>query len=313
MDSSAFNLSRFVIWDNGLPRPEWDRISEWMDQHAPLEMKLEMWGEIGRQWLTKLGPALGPRHEVIESENFVALVSQREEINHILLSFAERSRSGILSALDGVAEFAGREKDFLIILPTAKQYYRYIGQFYPEGTHGGSGGIHIRDGYSHVVLYGRQLWSLENALAHELTHVALQHLSLPLWVEEGLAQVFEKSLHGSQFFKLDVAAARRQKEFWTRHGLSFFWSGEGFGRPDDFQELSYQLAEILVRLLLVEVGRPRWFGIIKEPRRRLLEFFRSANYEDGGEAACRLELGFGLSDLAAKFLGQGPWFPGTPR
>ena len=43
---------------------------------------------------------------------------------------------------------------------------------------------------------GKELWILEDTLGHELTHVSLHHLSMPQWLEEGLAQMFEHNMTG---------------------------------------------------------------------------------------------------------------------
>jgi hypothetical protein len=140
-------------------------------------------------------------------------------------------------------------------------------------------------------------------------YISLYHLSMPQWLEEGLAQMFEHDVTGSSPLEVDAEMARRQKRYWGRCGLDGFWRGEVFSRRGKVQELSYQLAEILVRLL-VEEGRPRWFGRVREPQRRLLAFLREASMSDCGEAACREHLGVALSDLAARFLGPGSWSPG---
>lgn len=131
---------------------------------------------------------------------------------------------------------------------------------------------------------------------------------MPQWLEEGLAQMFEHDMTGRQLLELDAESAGRHRRHWGAHGLDEFWSGEGFSRPGEVQELSYQLAEVLVRLL-AEEARPRWFGWVREPRRRFLAFLRGAAAADCGEAACREHLGHGLADLAAKFLGPGSWSP----
>jgi hypothetical protein len=104
----------------------------------------------------------------------------------------------------------------------------------------------------------------------------------------------------------------RHLQFWREHGLDQFWNGEGFLLPGEIQLLSYQLAEILVRLIVYET-RPRWFGLVREPHQKLLGFLRSASIEDHGLAACREHLGCGLDEIAAKFLGPGEWSKRSER
>jgi len=56
-------------------------------------------------------------------------------------------------------------------------------------------------------------------------------------------------------------------------------------------------------------ARPRWFGWVRRPERQFRAFMQEATTADGGEAACREHLGYGLDDLAARFLGPGKWSP----
>lgn len=155
----------------------------------------------------------------------------------------------------------------------------------------------------------RGLWMLENTLAHELIHASLHHRSMPQWLEEGFAQMFEHDMTGRSLLHVDGEMARRHKRYWRKHGLDEFWRGGGFSAPGRVQQLSYELAEILVRLL-VDEARPRWFGFVREPQRRFFAFVRQADESDCGEAACREHLQYGLGDLAARFLGPGSRSPG---
>ena len=100
--------------------------------------------------------------------------------------------------------------------------------------------------------------------------------------------------------------ARKHKRYWNRHGLADFWWGEVFFRSGQAQTLGYELAELLVRLLF-EDHRPRWFGFDRSHYERLLLFLQTADREDGGQAAALEHLGIGLEQLAAQFLGPGPW------
>ena len=238
----------------------------------------------------------------------MALVPESHVSGRYLLSIAERCRTAIPSVLGEVADFEGLGKHVLMALRVQDDYYRYISYFYPEGNFGGSAGIHLCENLAHIALNGTFRWMLESTVAHELTHVSLRHLSMPQWAEEGLARMFEHDLGDTPLLMVDAEMAGQHKRYWGKRGLDAFWRGEGFSRPGKVQELSYQLAEILIRLL-VEETRPRWFGFVKAPQRRLFAFLREANVVDCGEAACRAQLGFDLSDLAAKFLGPGSWSP----
>lgn len=308
MGANDIDISDSLTWEEGLPRPAWDLLETWVESRCSPEDRGDAWVAVLRQWLAELGPALGGGYESIETDHFLALVPRADGIGGPLLQFAERCRAALLSVLGGVTDFGEAGKQLVVVLRDRDDYYRYISVYYPEGEHGGSAGVHVREGYPHVALHGRQELLLANTLAHELTHVSLHHLSMPQWLEEGLAQMFEHQMTGLSLLEVNAEMARGHKRYWGKHGLDDFWRGEGFSRPGKVQELCYQLAEILVRLL-VEEGRPRWFGWVREPQRRFFAFLRVASVSDCGAEACQENLGFGLSDLAARFLGPGSWSP----
>ena len=306
--SDELDITDAITWEDGLPRPQWDLLADWVETHEDFDAQRDAWTAVARQWLTVLGPALGRGYEVAETDEFLGLAPQADGVGPSLLRFAERCRSQLLSILGGVTDFVVPGKQAVVALGSEADYYRYISLYYPEGEHGGSAGLHIREGYPHIALRGNVPWARETVLAHELTHAALHHLGLAQWIEEGLAQMFEHDMTGRALLELDPEKAAEHKRYWKKHGLDAFWRGEGFSRSGKVQELSYQLAEILLRLL-VEDSRPRWFGLVKEPRQRFYAFLRAARVADCGAASCRNNLGFGLSDLAAKFLGPGEWEP----
>jgi hypothetical protein len=306
MGAVELDISGSLTWEEGLPHPQWDLIATWIESRCPHDGQSAAWVAAGRQWLAELGPALGRGYQASESAHFLALTHQGDAPGGPLLQFAERCRAVLLSVLAGVAQFDVPGKQIIVAVRTADEYYRYITRYFSEGEHGDSAGVHIREGYPHVALRGKELWLLENTVAHELTHASLHHLSMPQWLEEGLAQMFEHDMTGRSLLIVDGEMAGRHKRYWGKRGLDAFWRGEGFSRPGKVQELCYQLAEILVRLL-IEESRPRWFGWVREPQQRFFAFLREAGGADCGEAACREHLQFGIGDLAARFLGPGSW------
>jgi hypothetical protein len=198
----------------------------------------------------------------------------------------------------------------ILVLADTETYYQYVAAFHSEGKYGGSSGMQIRQGYAHIAMWGTRFDLLENTLAHEMTHLSLRHLNLPQWVEEGLAQMFEHDMTGRQLLILDQETARKHKSYWRKHGLDAFWRGHGFQSAGRVQELSYQLAEVLVRLL-IEAHRPRWFGMVRRNREKLLAFLREADASDCGESSATKNLGKSLGELAGRFLGAGEWSPIT--
>jgi hypothetical protein len=305
--TSELDFSTALTWEEGLPRPQWDLIKVWIDSRGDHEQADDTWAMVERQWLAHLAKALGGEYDVAESEHFLVLAPDADSADS-LMWFLERCRNCLLSVLEGVVEFVALGKQVVIALRSANDYYRYLAPFYPHGKHGGSGGVHVREGHPHVAAHGKDLLTLENTLAHELTHAGLHHLSMPVWLEEGLAQLVEHEMTSRGLLLVDGKMAKQHKQYWGCHGLDAFWRGEGFSKPGKVQRLCYQLAEILAQLL-IEEARPRWFGFVREPRRRFFAFLRSASAVDCGESACREHLKYGISELAAKFLGPGSWSP----
>lgn len=169
-------------------------------------------------------------------------------------------------------------------------------------------GAQIRNGYLQIVLNGGFAFETGAILAHETLHMTLSHLPMLLWIEEGLAQMFEHDMVERNVILIDEEMASERKRFWKKHTLNDFWHGEGFFKAGKMQNLSYQLAEILTRLL-IEEHRPRWFGFVKEPQRRFFAFLRNAEIRDCGSESAKAHLGMSLSDIASRFLGPGEWEP----
>ena len=307
MTFERFDISDALSWEDGLPRPRWDDLQTRVEATAP-DGRAAAWTDISRQWLEALRPALVPKYRLAESDHFLLLTWLSEEGAAVLLRFVEKCRRTLLAELPGLAAFDSPGKQVLITFRRPTRYYTYLAVHYPEGRHGGSAGVHIRQGRPHIALWNPRLVGLETILAHELTHAALRHLKMPLWVEEGLTQKFEGVLAEGRLLEVDGKMARRHKAYWRKHGLEAFWRGKSFSRPGKVQKLSYELAEIFQRLLDAD-HRPRWFGLDGRPPRRLSAFLRESDKNDCGEEAARRHLGFGLADLASRFLGPGSWAP----
>jgi hypothetical protein len=302
------DITGWLRSEEGLPRPNWDLFEAWIDAHCEPSERRAAWTAMTQQWLAELADALGGGYACFESEHFLSLSWQAPESADSLLRFAEHCRESLLGDFADVTRFDVPGKQILLVLRSADDYYQYISAYFAEGEYGGSGGVHIRDGYPHIAMQGQMVGAHHLTLAHEMTHAAFQHLNMPQWLEEGLAQASEQRIAGRAPLFLTGDRAREHKDYWHENGLDEFWHGAGFFKPDEAQALSYQLAEILVQLL-IEESRPRWFGLVREPQRRFFEFLKHANRADCGASACSELLGFELADLAAQFLGPGNWSP----
>jgi hypothetical protein len=308
MGTERVDISGSLAWEEGIPRPQWDLLSAWIEERVGPEGRFKAWTEVCRQWLRELGSSLGRGYRPAESDNFLLLAPLPRPRRDDLLHLAERCRQALLSALPGLTAIQSPGKHVVLTLKYPDNYYAYVAPYCPEGRQGSSSGVQLREGYPHIVLAGVNMIELENTLAHELTHASLSHLSLPVWMEEGLARMFEHNQTGRELMLLTETTGQEHKRFWTKHSLQPFWQGEGFTRAGLTQRLSYELAEILLRLLWVDHA-PRWFGFDRRGQRRFFAFLRGADRADGGEATAQAELGFSLGELAAQFLGPGDWTP----
>jgi hypothetical protein len=300
------DISDLYTWEEYLPRPQWDLIADCVRDQIEAEVRAEVWADIARQWLARLGESLDGGYGVHESPHFLVLAADCRPSPATLLALGEQCRQSLGQVLPGLARFRGPGKQVAIVLDGDDAYYQYLSVYYGEGHHGASSGVQIREGYSHIVICHRRNDAIERTLAHELMHSALSHLTMPQWIEEGLAQLFERDMAGGGSLLLDPKQARKHKTYWGRNGLEAFWRGDGFSQPGTVQELSYQLAEVLIRIL-IEDHRPRWMGLSRGRQQQLMSFFREADAMDCGHGAAVDHLGFGLSNLAAKFLGPGEW------
>lgn len=308
MAEARIEIAPALTVEEGLPRPQWDVLAGWVTSRVPPEQHTSAWTDISRQWLSALGAALSSPYDIEESETCLLLAPRQERALAPLLKFVERCREGLQAGLPGIVDFQTPGKQVILVLKNQAAYYQYISAYYPEGRYGGSGGITVRQGFQHVVAWGTNIDFLVTILAHELTHAALSHRSMPQWLEEGLAQHFEHEIAGRPRLHVDDRTGRRHRRYWGRFGLEQFWGGKGFHRAGKIQGLSYQLAEIVVRLMLDDC-RPRWLGFGRNRQRALFGFLHDADAADAGESAHTRHFGCSLATRPAQFLGPGDWTP----
>ncbi len=172
--------------------------------------------------------------------------------------------------------------------------------FYQDGIHPASGGCLIHRDYVHIAIFFGDGRSIRTMLAHELTHNSVVHLRLPLWLNEGLAVLFQRTASEWHRDILEGDLRDRHLVFWNPDTIQRFWSGVSFGEPGESNELSYSLAEILVKLLLDQQGE---FGA----------FVQQARWDDAGQTAALDCLGADLGLVAGTFLGEGDWRPQRKR
>ncbi|QPF72201.1 hypothetical protein G8A07_04160 [Roseateles sp. DAIF2] len=301
-------LADLLTEAEGLPFVDWARVHDWVARipeddassaSAPDAARAVAWTACERAWLEHLRAALGAGYRIDAGEDDVLLLSTLEPaVAAATRAFVSKTRQRVVRLLDGVAEVPAWGHEILIVFEDEASYYRYVSFYYPEaGEFAASGGMYINQGCGHFLTVQADLRAIEPVIAHELTHACLGHLPLPAWLNEGLAVNTEQRLCPPPG---DVFGARpspqemhaRHQEFWGAGEIQEFWSGRSFLRADQGNELSYDLARILV----AQLSAADWA--------RFRDFVLAANLEDAGAAAARAHLGMELADLIAALLEQ---------
>jgi hypothetical protein len=284
------------------PRPDWSRLWESLALLSSDEERQTTWLQRGHEWLTDTAAVLGRDFIVHEVGDFWIVANQSTDEVQRLSQLLHDSRRRITAELDGIAADPLFSRLAVLWLEDSGQYYEYVAHFYPEsGEFGLSGGMFLRGGYPHFVFpHYQEIGQLEHVVAHELTHALTSHLSLPLWVDEGMAVTLEEMIAGGTVFRSDPEMLDQHRRFWDAGTIQEFWCGASFSRSDEGHDLSYALAQLLVVNLGHDYAKYRQFALC-------------ANCDDAGEAAAHQTFGISLGDLIAAFLGAGDWAPQPAR
>ena len=290
--------------ENGFEHPDWDAIAEWIDRRYAAPEQHEAWASAARQWLSRLEQRLGEPFHLAASSNFLLLSPLSQSARQKVLQFTEQASARVLALL-GELRGALIGKGAGIIFRTDAEYYAYISRFYPEeGQFAASGGICIHSGYTHFVLPSADSAEMRNAIAHELTHDLLSHLPLPTWLNEAITMAVEADLCGSAGLFLDRELEKRHRAFWNSQTIQQFWSGASWHLPGEGNELSYSLAQIVLRVI---------HNDLRPDAASFRAFLGAASWEDAGEKAAAAHLRCSLGELAEVFLGSGDWSPNPAR
>ena len=301
-----FPLAGHTTTPQGFPIVDWEKVRAWVDGLEPEARRGQAWTACERAWLLRFRDALGSGFRLDESGTAALVSSLEPRVARATLEFMAKTGRRIGAVLKGIAETSPWGKDILILFDDGETYYRYVSHYYPEtGEFATSGGMHLGGGCSHFVAVKNDLRVLEAMIVHEMTHASLGHLPLPLWLNEGLAVNTERRLAGAAHQPLGALEKRheRMRRFWSVVSIQDFWSGESFHRPGDSNELSYELARIIVEQLARD-----WEAFAR--------FVRSAKAEDAGAGAARECLGLDLGEVATALLERDTpksWSPDPAR
>ncbi len=298
---APFPFARHVTSHHGLPIVDWAPVTAWVYGLPAPELQASAWAACERAWLLRFRDALGPGYRLAESDQAAVLSSVEPNVARATLETMERTLRRITVVLDGIAQVAPWGKDILIVFDDGDGYYGYVSYYDPDTRElPYSSGRYIGWGCSHFVTVKSDLRAIEPVIAHELTHACVAHLPLPLWLDEGLAVNTERRLAGSNPpLHTPQQMHERHLRFWHEAEIQQFWSGESFARADEGNQLSYDLARILVEQMAKDWERFRGFVL-------------AADRADGGEQAAMEHLGIDLGAAACALLEREPspaWAP----
>ncbi|HEY8975270.1 MAG TPA: hypothetical protein VIN75_13690 [Burkholderiaceae bacterium] len=304
MGVEAFPLLRHMQAVNGYPTVDWRAAEAWLTSIADGAGRVAARVDLHRAWLEHLCDALGEHAWLHESDDALIVSSLETPVAAAMGRYVASTRKRVAQTLGALAQFPDGVKSVVLVLDDEESYYHYISMFGPaEGEQAFSGGVFVDAGCPHFVVRRDDLSAIEPTIAHELTHSALSHLRLPLWVDEGLAVNTEHRIagaHRGQFTARELHD--KHVAFWDGERIQQFWTGASFRRPDDGNLLSYDLARIMV----AQMGRA-WPAFER--------FARAARRVDAGADAAREHLDLDLGAYVSLLFGHEPsaaWTPGAP-
>lgn len=279
------------------PRPDWQAVESQLEPRDYDVAELnEFWTQRARTWVMQLRDAFGAGYRGYESAHFWLISNQPEATCRRLVTWAEETRTKV-NRLLGEAAAHGQlyGKCPILVVPDLDVYYEYFAGYLPDGEHGASSGVYLNDGYGHFLFSYLNLGEAEAVLAHELAHSLVSHLSLPAWVNEGVAQLCEHFATGRDSTRYDEIKETLDT-YWSPETIQDFWTGRGFHRPDEGQMHSYHLALVLTRKLTGDL--PRFRG-----------FLREVDAHDHGAAALAKFYHTTPAAMVSDYLGDGHWEP----
>ena len=236
----------------------------------------------------------------MESPHFHLVSALEEKARTRMLDFLEQGRARLIRTLGDVAWIKTSGKHVILRFTDTDDYYAYISHFYPDGEHGTSAGIFLRDGYCHIAYPESYTMDQERqTLAHELAHNLVAQLPLPRWLNEALAEAFCADLAGGRFAVVDRDLMAQHRAFWNAETIQEFWKGESF-QTIEGQPVSYSLAAVLLDIINRE---------LKPSPEAFRRFVKQSDWNNAGEEAAREQLETGLGEIAQVFLGAGDWSP----
>lgn len=290
-DGSTFPLFDHLTYHNGFPFLDWKAAQPWIEAPSSEELKGQAWDACERAWLLHMRDALGDHFRLDELGEAVLLSSLEPGLARSTLEFMQRTPKRIAAVLDGITQEFEWGKDILIVFDDQDSYYNYVSHYYPEdGEYAFSSGMCVNHECVHFVTMKNELHSIEPIITHEMTHALLAHLPLPLWLNEGLAVNTEQRIAPQRpDYERQRETEAKHDHFWGEAEIQEFWAGDAFHRPDEGNELSYDLARVMVEQMARDWEAFRQFAL-------------AADAADAGAKAARDHLNIDLGDYVTTLL-----------
>ena len=275
----SFPLRAYLQVVDGFALLDWVAAASWLEAVADADARRLARVDLQRAWLAHLRDSLGDAILFHESDDVMILSSLDLPAVAAMSRYVTTTRKRVAQTLGALASFPVGLKSVVLVMDDEDAYYAYISLYGSgDGEQAFSGGCFINAGCPHFVVRRADLSAVEPVIAHELTHSALAHLRLPLWVDEGLAVNTEHRLAGAhQGVHTPRELHAKHMAFWNDETIQEFWTGASFRRSDDGNLLSYDLARIMV----AQMGRA-WPAFER--------FAKAARLDDAGAASARLNL-----------------------
>lgn len=303
---SPFELAAHGVAADGFVLLDWGALDAWAASAGDPAAQREAVASGRRAWLLHLRDALGSHFHLHESADAWVLSSLEPVVASATARYIAATRRRVQGVLPEVAQLGDGERSVLLVLDDEDDYYRYVSLYEPPDSElPFSSGVFIHAGCPHFVARRSALAAIEPVIAHELTHSAVAHLDLPLWLNEGLAVNTEQRLTGVPVHALGEPQQRHRQHqaFWGAEEIQQFWSGESFRRTDEGTALSYDLARILVEQMARNWGA-------------FAHFVRQARRADAGAQAAREAMAIDLGGYVGALLEAAPaphWAPDPSR
>ncbi len=284
----------------GFTYPHWGEIAEIAEKEWSDSLNT-FYEELSREWMLSIKNNLAGDFELNETRDFLILSNENTHTTKNLAYHCERSLKLILDQFGGSIDDSGFGKHVLIVFETMEQYDNYTSYFMGDGATPVSSGLCIYQGYIHIIL--PIITNDESPIApiaHELSHALLAEYQVPNWIDEAVAMRIEDIAVGYDGLSLTRESYKLHQKHWNEESIQKFWSGEAWYGASVAFDLSYELARILWKKIAVD---------LHATKEEIVEFIKTLNYNDSGNAAFKSIFDHSLGDLVEDFLGEGNWEP----